>query len=114
MPRLASISVPDARDAYVASGIDSWSDRRLAAEAADRAASAARGMGPGPARRPAAEAAEVVAVPTGAPAASFVLHAPLGLLARVGLLRAVRPDAREQARQRIVWLAATYAAAGPP
>jgi hypothetical protein len=90
MCRLASLAVPDVRDAYFALGIDSWSDRRLAAEVA-----------------------EVVAVPKEAPADSFVLHAPLELLARVGLLRAVRPDAREQSRQRIVWLAASYAAAGP-
>jgi hypothetical protein len=90
MSRLASITVPEMLDAYFALGVDSWSDRRLAAEVA-----------------------EVVAVPKEAPADSFVLHAPLELLARVGLLRAVRPDAREQTRQRLVWLAATYAAAGP-
>src|SRR4051812_26952271 len=55
----------------------------------------------------------IVAVPKEAPADSFVLHAPLELLARAGLLRAVRPDAREQARQRMVRLAASYASAGP-
>src|SRR6187455_3163657 len=91
MPDLASLDVTDVRDAYFANGMDSWSDRRLAAEVA-----------------------EVVSVPKEAPADSFVLHAPLELLARVGLLRAVRPDAREQARQRLVWLAASYTAAGPP
>src|SRR5215216_3741968 len=91
MPGLASIAVPDVHAAYLARGIDSWSDRRLAAELA-----------------------EVVAVPKEAPADSFVLHAPLELLARVGLLPSVRPAAREAARQRLVWLAASYAAAGPP
>ena len=91
MSRLADLDPTDARHAYFAQGVDSWTDRRLAAEVA-----------------------VVVAVPKEAPADSFVLHAPLELLARVGLLRAVRPDAREQARQRLVWLAASYAAAGPP
>jgi hypothetical protein len=91
MSSLDPVTVPEVLDAYFALGIDSWSDRRLAAEVA-----------------------EVVAVPKEAPADSFVLHAPLELLARVGLLRAVRPDARERARQRLVWLAASYAAAGPP
>jgi hypothetical protein len=35
MCRLASLAVPDVRDAYFALGIDSWSDRRLAAEVAE-------------------------------------------------------------------------------
>ena len=61
-----------------------------------------------------AAAAEVIAVPKVAPADSFVLHAPLELLARAELLRHVRPDAREGARRRITWLAETYAAAGDP
>src|SRR5215213_6097861 len=88
---LASIPLPDVHEAYVALGIDSWSDRRLVAEVG-----------------------EVVAIPKEAPADSFVLHAPLELLARFGLLREVRPEAQQQARQRLVWLAASYAAAGPP
>ena len=88
---LADIAVDDARGAYVRRAVDRWSDRRLAAAVG-----------------------EVVAVPKEAPADSFVLHAPLELLARVGLLPAVRPEAREAARQRLVWLAASYAAAGPP
>src|SRR5215213_9533884 len=91
MPGLASIAVPDVHAAYLARGIDSWSDRRLAAEVA-----------------------EVVAVPKEAPADSFILHAPLELLARVGLLPFVRPEARDAARRRMVWLAASYAAAGRP
>ena len=57
--------------------------------------------------------ARVVARPTVAPADSFVLHAPLELLARAGLLRHVRPDARHAARRRIVRLAEEYRAAGP-
>src|SRR5215213_4101368 len=88
---LDDVSPADARHAYFARSMDRWSDNRLAAEVA-----------------------EVVSVPKEAPADSFVLHAPLELLARVGLLGAVRPDAREGARQRLVWLAASYAAAGPP
>jgi hypothetical protein len=91
MPQLDAIPVADVRSEYFARAIDRWSDRRLAAEVG-----------------------EVVAVPKEAPADSFVLHAPLELLARVGLLPSVRPAAREAARQRLVWLAASYAAAGPP
>ena len=45
---------------------------------------------------------------------SFVLHAPLELLARAALLPYVAPDAREGARLRIVSLAAGYEASGPP
>ena len=56
--------------------------------------------------------AEVIARPKVAQADSFVLHAPLELLARTALLPLVEPPARELARQRIVWLGATYAAAG--
>ena len=45
---------------------------------------------------------------------SYVLHAPLELLARAALLPYVAPDAREGARLRIVSLAAGYEASGPP
>ncbi len=45
---------------------------------------------------------------------SFVLHAPLELLARAALLPLVTPTAREQARLRIVALVAGYQASGPP
>ncbi len=90
-PADLDVPVDDVHDAYCRRSLDQWSDRRLAAAVA-----------------------EVVAVPKQAPADSFVLHAPLELLARVGLLPAVRPEAREGARQRLVWLAASYAAAGPP
>lgn len=53
-----------------------------------------------------------VARPKQAPADSFVLHAPLELLARMALLPLVRPDARDAARERLVALGAQYAAAG--
>src|SRR5918993_2087971 len=88
---LADIAVDDARGAYVRRAVDRWSDRRLAAAVG-----------------------EVVAVPKEAPADSFVLHAPLELLARVGLLPAVRPEAREAARQRLVWLGGGGAAPPAP
>ena len=59
-----------------------------------------------------AAAGAVIARPKVAPADSFVLHAPLELLARAGLLAFVAPEARAQARERIASLAATYEAAG--
>lgn len=58
-------------------------------------------------------AAEVVDRPKAAPPDSFVLHAPLELMARAGLLARVAPEDRPAARRRLVWFAATYAAAGP-
>lgn len=61
-----------------------------------------------------AAAAAVIDVPKAAPPDSFVLHAPLELLARALLLERVPADARPQARARIEWLADKYAAAGPP
>lgn len=45
-------------------------------------------------------------------AGRLVLHAPLELLARTALLPLVRPDARDEARDRLVALGAQYAAAG--
>lgn len=45
---------------------------------------------------------------------SFVLHAPLELLARAALLPHVLPTHRDRARQRIVALADGYEASGPP
>jgi hypothetical protein len=45
---------------------------------------------------------------------SFVLHAPLELLARVALLPLVEPSRRPLARQRIALLGEQYEAAGPP
>src|SRR5438128_10760359 len=56
--------------------------------------------------------AAVVNVPKLAPPDSFVLHAPLELLARALLLERVPEHARPLARERMHWLAATYAAAG--
>lgn len=47
-------------------------------------------------------------VPRRDPADSFVLHAPLELMARAALLRHVVPAARERARQRLVWVAASF------
>ena len=58
------------------------------------------------------DVAACVARPKRAPADSFVLHAPLELLARMALLPLVRPGARGAARERLAALAAEYAAAG--
>jgi hypothetical protein len=58
-------------------------------------------------------AAARLAVPRVAPADSFVLHAPLELMARAGLLPYVEPASRELARQRIAWLATSFDAHGP-
>lgn len=57
-------------------------------------------------------AAEIIAEPKLADPTSFVLHAPLELLARTALLTMVSPDRRDAARRRIAWVAATYDAAG--
>ena len=43
---------------------------------------------------------------------SFTLHAPLELLARSALLTYVETDARDAARDRLLWLGQTYAEAG--
>ena len=58
-------------------------------------------------------AARHLNVPRRDPADSFVLHAPLELMARSALLRLVDPSARRAARQRIAWVVATYDAATP-
>ena len=55
--------------------------------------------------------ADVIAIPKEAPADSFVLHAPLELLARATLLPQVDPERRAEARLRLLWLGATYATA---
>lgn len=90
-PGLAGI-VPEAvRDEYRRRDAASWSDSALVAAAG-----------------------ALIATPKVEPANSFVLHAPLELLARAGLLGNVEPAARERARERIAWLAAAYAAAGDP
>src|SRR5580765_2822562 len=58
--------------------------------------------------------AAAVATPKEAPASSFVLHAPLELMARRLLLPFVPPAHRIAARQRLVWVAAMYERAGDP
>src|SRR6266545_934840 len=60
-----------------------------------------------------ARCAAVIDEPKDAPPDSFVLHAPLELLARALLLDRVHPDARPPARARLQWLADTYEGAGP-
>lgn len=57
-------------------------------------------------------AATMVDRPKAAPPDSFVLHAPLELMARSALLGRVAPEDRHAARRRLVWFVATYAAAG--
>jgi hypothetical protein len=59
------------------------------------------------------DAAHTISVPRVAPADSFVLHAPLELMARVGLLPHVAADARDDAIARIEALAEQYTATGP-
>jgi hypothetical protein len=86
---LAGIDPTAVADEYRHRHLFTWSDRRLVVAAAG-----------------------VLATPKAAPADSFVLHAPLELLARARLLAYVRPGARDAARHRIVALAAAYAAAG--
>ena len=88
---LNGLCLADLTDEYDRRGLDSWSDRRLLGAVG-----------------------EVVSVPKLAPATSFVLHAPLELLARAGLLDRVKPIARGEARRRVVGLAAQYQAAGEP
>ncbi|HEY5155837.1 MAG TPA: hypothetical protein VIJ47_13940, partial [Acidimicrobiales bacterium] len=89
VPTLAGLDPFAVADGYPARGLDQLSDGALT----DLVAAA-------------------VARPKVAAAGSFVLHAPLELLARAALLPLVEPSARRLARQRIVWLGATYQAAG--
>ncbi|MDQ3106996.1 MAG: hypothetical protein M3Q68_04245 [Actinomycetota bacterium] len=85
---LSDLTVVDATDAY---------DRALSARS-DQSLVAAVG--------------DVIGRPKAAPADSFVLHAPLELLARGALLRQVEPHQRDAIRRRLVWLAASYNEAG--
>ncbi|MGD9752188.1 MAG: hypothetical protein AB7W59_14460 [Acidimicrobiia bacterium] len=62
----------------------------------------------------AAVTARCVAVPREAPADSFVLHAPLELAARLGLLPWVRPERRGAALRRIMEIGNGVEAVGPP
>lgn len=57
-------------------------------------------------------AIEVIAVPKIAKPSSFVLHAPLEILARAQLLRYVSPDTYALARRQIAAVAVRYAHAG--
>src|SRR5579885_1280290 len=59
-----------------------------------------------------ATCAAVLDVPKADPPSSFVLHAPLELLARALLLDLVAPDRRDEARDRLRGLVAEYEAAG--
>jgi len=59
-------------------------------------------------------AAAVICQPRHGPPDSFVLHAPLELLARRALLARVLPEHRGAARLRIAWLAASYERADAP
>ncbi|MHB8465761.1 MAG: hypothetical protein ACYDD7_13135, partial [Acidimicrobiales bacterium] len=60
------------------------------------------------------DAAAAIAVPRAAPANSFVLHAPLELLARAILLPHVAVSRRGDARDRLTDLVASYEASGDP
>jgi hypothetical protein len=60
-----------------------------------------------------ANCAAVIDVPKAAPPDSFMLHAPLELLARAILLERVPSAVRSAARERMQWVADTYVAAGP-
>src|SRR5215204_3597102 len=57
--------------------------------------------------------ASVISRPKREAADSFVLHAPLELLARTALLPLVEARGRDLARRRMLWLGATYARSGP-
>jgi hypothetical protein len=59
-------------------------------------------------------ATEAISMPKAAPPDSFVLHAPLELLARVGLAPLVHPTRRTEAVAMIDHLTAEYLAAGDP
>lgn len=90
-PTLAGLAPDDVLDAYRSRGFDALSDARLTEIVA-----------------------RSLARPKAAPADSFVLHAPLELMARAALLPLVAPQSRDLARQRLLWLGARYEAAGEP
>ena len=85
------IDPDDIHDGYDRAGFDDLSDAQLF----DRTAA-------------------VVAVPRQEEANSFVLHAPLELMARRLLLPLVPPRLRRAARERLLWVAARYEQAGDP
>ena len=57
-------------------------------------------------------ATEIIGVPKERPANSFVLHAPLELMARGALLPRLPSGDRDHARARIVWMVVSYLEAG--
>jgi hypothetical protein len=59
------------------------------------------------------KATRVVSVPRADPADSFVLHAPLNVMARIGLLDYVEPEARPDAEAAIETVVGRYESAGP-
>jgi hypothetical protein len=61
-----------------------------------------------------ADVGSVLATPREDPADSFVLHAPLELVARAALLPFVHPAQRDRARDRISDIATEFEAFGPP
>jgi hypothetical protein len=61
-----------------------------------------------------AQVGERLTVPRSEPAGSFVLHAPLELVARAALLPFVDPAQREQARRQITAIATEFEDSGPP
>lgn len=89
-PDLHDLDPDDVRAEYDRRGLDRLSDARLIDAAA-----------------------ALIGRPKRDEAQSFVLHAPLELLARAALLQHVSDGVRHDARVRIVWLAATYSATGP-
>jgi hypothetical protein len=60
-----------------------------------------------------ARCAAVIDIPKADPPDSFLLHAPLELLARAILLERVPDEAKAQARARMQWVTDKYAEAGP-
>jgi hypothetical protein len=90
-PARLDLDPDDVRGEYRARGLDRLSDEQLFAMAAG-----------------------AVAIPKREPANSFVLHAPLELLARRALLGAVAPDRRVAVREEIVRVAAQYERAAEP
>ncbi len=57
---------------------------------------------------------ELLSTPRAEPADSFILHAPLEVMARAELLKRVSPDVRDPARQRLAEIACTWATDGTP
>lgn len=87
---IAALDLGSFDDSFRSAGLDRWSDERLAAAVG-----------------------AVLAEPKEAEANSFVLHAPLELLARVGLLPLVAEERRHEARLRLASLGTMFAHAGP-